>query len=232
LLSHVNCAFAPGTLTALVGPTGAGKTTLIDCALGLIPPFSGDVLTDGRPLADMAQWRRALGYLGQEPMLFAASVRDNVRWGREDVDDAAVTQALRQACADFVFERGGLEAMIGQGGGALSGGERQRLALARALAGKPRFLVLDEATSALDPETEVDVMRAVHTLRGQTTVLCITHRFGWLREADQVLVLDGGRIVESGTADGLQAARGRFAAMAQSVSQSRSEAASLASERP
>jgi ATP-binding cassette subfamily C protein len=214
VLDDITLDIPAGSIVALVGPTGAGKTSLIDCVLGLMTPSRGDVLIDGLPLGSIGigEWRRSIGYLGQEPVLFAGSIRDNVLWGRRDCDDAAVAEALHAADAGFVFQLpGGLDCDIAEHGGRLSGGERQRIALARALLGTPRLLVLDEATSALDVETERRIADAVQARRGRVTVLAITHRIGSVRDADLIVMLEQGRIVECGTLAQLQAAQGRFA---------------------
>jgi ABC-type multidrug transport system fused ATPase/permease subunit len=166
------------------------------------------------PLAalDLAAWRRSIGYLGQDPVLFAGSVRDNVRWGREGGDDAAVEAALHAADAGFVFALpGGLDADLGELGRRLSGGERQRLALARAFYGRPRLLILDEATGALDMETERNIVAAVAARRGKVTVLAITHRIAPARACDRIVMLEAGRIVEQGSFSELAVANGRFA---------------------
>lgn len=216
LLREVDFEIPAGALVAVVGATGAGKTTLIDCALGLLEPSSGTVIADGVPLRAMscAVWRRGIGYIGQEAVLFSGTLRENVAWGRPQIDDAAVVEALRTARADFALRLpGGLDAVIAERGGTLSGGERQRIALARALAGKPRLLVLDEPTSALDPRIENDITTTLTALRRKVTMLLVTHRLRIALEADRVAVLEGGKLIEQGPPHALLAAGGRFAAL-------------------
>jgi len=215
LLRDVDFEVMAGQFVAVVGATGAGKTTLIDCALALVEPAAGRVIVDNVPLATIsrAAWRRGIGYLGQEPVLFSGTLRENVVWGRPQISDAAVAAALREAGAHFSLRLpGGLDAVIGERGGSLSGGERQRIALARALAGAPRLLILDEATSALDAETENEVAAAILARRGTVTILAVTHRLRSVLDADLVVMLEGGRVVETGPAAQLIASGGRFAA--------------------
>ena len=205
ILDNVSFKMSAGSFTAVVGPSGAGKTTLVDCVIGLVEPQVGKVLADGVPLTSVAPalWRRGIGYLGQEPVLFAGSIRENVTWGREDLSDDTVAAALIAAGASFVLDLPkSFDTIIAEGGGSLSGGERQRIALARALCGTMRLLILDEATSAMDVETEAAVMAAVVALRGRTTILSVSHRLSTVRDADEIIVLDCGSIVERGRFEG------------------------------
>jgi ATP-binding cassette subfamily C protein len=214
ILGPIDLDIPVGALVALVGPTGAGKTTLVDCVLGLARPSSGDVLIDGVAVdtLDLQRWRHSIGYLGQDPVLFAGSIRDNVCWGRP-FEDSRVVAALMAADAHFALRLPeSIDSMIGERGGTLSGGERQRIALARALLGDPRMLILDEVTSALDPETERRVADAVRQRRGQTTVIAITHRLSTLSDADLVVMLEKGCVVASGTLDELRTTSDRFLA--------------------
>jgi ABC-type multidrug transport system fused ATPase/permease subunit len=147
-------------------------------------------------------------------VLFAGSNRENVTWGREDLGDDTVAAALVAAGAGFVLDLPkSLDTIVAEGGGSLSGGERQRIALARALCGTMRLLILDEATSAMDVETEAAVMAAVVALRGRTTILSVSHRLSTVRDADEIIVLDCGSIVERGRFEGLLAQGGRFSAL-------------------
>ena len=215
VLDEVSLDVSPGAFVAIVGPTGAGKTTLIDCVLGLVTPHSGDVLVDGVPLRSIGlhAWRRSIGYLGQDPVLFSGTVRDNIVWDRAGVVDAALLEALDAADASFVLRLPqGLDTDVRHWGSRLSGGERQRIALARALLGTPRLLILDEATSALDVETERNIIDSLRRRRGKTTILAITHRLAVVGRADLIVMMERGRIVDQGSLVQLQATRGRFAA--------------------
>ena len=200
--------------TAVVGPSGAGKTTVADLVMGLVPPREGCVSVDGRRLDEgwLRGWREGIGYVSQETVLFNDTVLANLRWAAPDAEDDAVWEALRLAAADD-FVRAlpdGLGTVVGDRGVRLSGGERQRLALARALLRRPSLLILDEATSALDPENERRIRRAVAGLRGRMTILLITHRLPSVRDADLIHVLEGGRLAESGGWAELMARPGVF----------------------
>lgn len=197
ILFQVNLEIKAGTFVAVVGPTGAGKTTLLDCILGLRRPSSGRALLDGYLLDELpsAVWRKGIGYLGQDPVLFNASVADNMRWIMPMSTDDELRAAFKKASADFV-ERlpDGIQTRVGDHGSHLSGGERQRLALARALLGNPRLLVLDEATSALDVATEESVVASIRSLKGEVTIIAITHRPALLSAADFILEMENGSV--------------------------------------
>jgi ATP-binding cassette subfamily C protein len=195
------------TTTAIVGASGSGKTTLADVLVGLIPVASGVVSIDGRPLTrDNARaWREHVAYVPQDPFLFPMSIGDNLRWARPGATDEDLWRALAEAAAaDFVRALpNGLETVVGDRGSTLSGGERQRIAIARALVRRPELLVLDEATSALDTDIEAVVREAIDRLRGKVTIVVIAHRMSTVERADQVVVLDRGRVIEQGTWDDL-----------------------------
>jgi len=196
LLTGVNVEIPAGAFVAFTGHTGAGKTTLMDCILGLRRPTSGVIRVDGHALDTLpsSAWRKGIGYLGQDPMLFNSSIGDNLRWIRPQTTDDEIHAALEAAAADFVRNLpNGLGTIVGDHGSRLSGGERQRIALARALLGSPRLLVLDEATSSLDAETEEIVTRALIQLKGRITIVAISHRPALVREADFVINLGNGR---------------------------------------
>ncbi|HEU0054947.1 MAG TPA: ABC transporter ATP-binding protein [Longimicrobium sp.] len=200
--------------TAVVGPSGAGKTTVADLVMGLALPREGRVVVDGRALEEgwLRGWREGIGYVAQETLLFHDTVLANLRWARPGATEEEVWEALRSAAAD-AFVRAlpqGLETVVGDRGVRLSGGERQRLALARALLRRPALLILDEATSALDTENERRIRDAIGALQGKTTILLITHRLSSVRDADVIHVMEAGRVVESGDWGTLMARGGRF----------------------
>ncbi|MDB4947872.1 MAG: transporter ATP-binding protein [Gemmatimonadetes bacterium] len=204
--------------TALVGTSGAGKTTVADLLMGLATPSTGRITLDGAELTGqmLQRWRGGIGYVAQDTVLFHQSVRANLLWARPDAAEDEMRAALSAAAAlEFVEALpAGLDTVIGDRGVRLSGGERQRLALARALLRRPALLILDEATSALDPENERRILDAIAGLHGRTTILLITHRLATVRDADVIHVLDGGRVVESGDWTSLTAGGGgRFREM-------------------
>lgn len=198
-LHGVNCTFPARAITAIAGPSGAGKTTLADVIGGLLAPDSGRVLIDGAELgrAALHAWRGQVAYMQQEPVLFGGTVRENLLWAAPQADEAALLAALEQASARFALDLpGGLECELGEGGRQLSGGERQRLALARALLRNPQLLVLDEPASALDPENEAAVADAIARLRGVLTIVVISHRGALAGLADHTIRLHSGRTVQ------------------------------------
>jgi ATP-binding cassette subfamily C protein len=188
--------------TALVGPSGAGKSTLADLLMGLLTPTAGKLLVDGKPLQEhcIHAWRRAVAYVPQETFLFHDTVRANLQWAQPAATDQELWDVLRLAAAEnFVTQLPqGLDTVVGERGVRLSGGERQRLALARALLRRPALLLLDEATSALDSENEQRIQQAIEGLHGELTIVVIAHRLSTVRRADQIVVLEGGRVVEWG----------------------------------
>lgn len=216
VLHDVSLTLPAGTTTALVGSSGAGKTTVVDLVLGLFAPDTGAILVDGVDIhSDLPGWRAALAIAPQQTVLIPGTVRDNVAFAqdRDEVDDAQVRDVLAQAHLDDVVRRlpQGLDALLGPGGSDLSGGERQRLGLARALYRNPALLILDEATSALDNETEHRVTQTVAALHGRLTVLVVAHRLSTVRHADQIVFMDGGDVAATGTFDELRAGHPAFA---------------------
>ena len=200
ILAGASIEIVAGEVTAIVGASGAGKTTIADLALGLVRPQAGEVFLDDVPLSeiDVAKWRHKVGYVPQEMLLLHEDVLTNVTLGDPALSRTDVEEALQAAGAsDFVRELPqGLDTPLGERGARLSGGQRQRIAIARALVHRPSLLILDEATAALDPASEAGIYETVRSLRGRTTILAISHQPGLLKVADRVYRLSAGRVVE------------------------------------
>ena len=217
-LSGIDLTLAPGTSLAVVGETGSGKSTLAGLVVRLADPTRGRILVDGVELRDLApeDLARHVGVVSQETYLTHASIRANLLQAKPEASDDELWRALRIAQVDEVVAKlpQGLDTVVGARGHRFSGGERQRLAVARTVIKDPRILVLDEATSALDTETERELQIALDRLSRGRTTLTIAHRISTVRGADQIVVLDGGRIAERGTHDALVGAGGRYATLA------------------
>ena len=201
VLDDISLTIAAGAITAVAGASGAGKSTLADLVDGLLGPVTGRVLVNGVELTpqEARAWRRHVGYVAQDTVLFHDTIRANLQWAMPEATEQAMHECLTLAAADFVFALPqGLDTTVGDRGMLLSHGQRQRIALARALLRKPGLLILDEATSSLDPENEKRILNAIGGLRGRTTILLIAHRISAIQCADMVYVLEQGRIVESG----------------------------------
>ncbi len=217
-VADLNFVAKPGETIALVGATGAGKSTALALLYRVYDPQSGKIRIDGRDIRDikLASLRRNVGVIFQEPLLFNRSIAENLRVGNPDASDQDLRRACERAQALDFIERhdGGLDAIVGERGRSLSGGERQRLSIARALLKDPPILILDEATSALDAATEAKVTAALNNVMQGRTTFVIAHRLATVRNADRILVFDEGRIVESGSFEALLGADGAFAALA------------------
>ncbi len=224
VLNGISLTIRKGEKIAFVGKSGAGKTTVVDLLLGLYSPTSGDILVDGRPLAEfkLDSFRRRIGYVPQDPVLFNRSLRDNLHWATEGQDsDQVLSATLKDANAqDFVTKMiNGLDTQLGERGTKLSGGERQRIALARALVRKPDILILDEATSALDNNSERLIQEAVDRLGQDITVITIAHRLSTIKKADRIFYIEEGKVLESGSYDELMLKRGKFMSLSQAYEQ-------------
>ena len=214
VLKRVSFHAPPGSTTALVGSSGAGKSTLIGLVLAFSRPRAGRVVVDGRDLATirLAEYRRQLGVVLQDNFLFDGTIAENVAFARPHATREEIEAAARIAhCDDFVrrFDKG-YDTVVGERGVKLSGGERQRVSIARAILADPRILILDEATSSLDSESEAAIQDGLRTLRRGRTTFVIAHRLSTIRSADQILVMEGGEIVERGTHAELLAKHGRY----------------------
>jgi ATP-binding cassette, subfamily C, bacterial len=200
VLDAISLAIPARKITVIQGPSGAGKTTLIDLLIGLHKPQSGEIYVGKDRLAEveMNAWRKSIGYVPQELSLFHDTVKANITLLEEDITDEMVAEATRLAEVDSFLAQlpHGLETDVGELGGKLSGGQRQRISLARALVRRPDILILDEVTSALDPATETGIVANIAALRGRFTIIAITHRSAWTKIADRLYSLKGGRIAE------------------------------------
>jgi ABC-type multidrug transport system fused ATPase/permease subunit len=214
VLQEVSFSAAPGTVTALVGPSGAGKSTVIGLLAAFYRPTRGKVLIDGMDLssARLNSYRTQLGVVLQETFLFDGTIRENVMFSKPGATEERLLAACRMARVDEFAEKlaEGYNTVVGERGVKLSGGQKQRVSIARAILADPRILVLDEATSSLDSESEAMIQEGLSFLmRGRTTFV-IAHRLSTIRSADQILVMEGGRIIECGNHETLYAARGRY----------------------
>ena len=217
-LKGVSLSLAPGSCISLVGGSGAGKSTLVSLLLGFITPDQGEILVNGAPLNDIdpGSWRRQVGWVGQNPVLFHGSLRENLLMGRPDAGEDRVTEAARAAgVLDFARRLPhGLDTPVGEQSVGLSRGEAQRVALARVFLKGGPVLLLDEPTAGLDADTERRVLDAIESFRVGRTVLTVTHRLSDIRRADRILVMEEGRIIEDGSPAGLLSAGGPFQRLA------------------
>jgi len=217
-LDGVNLSIKPGETVALVGPSGAGKTTVIQLMQRFYDPQAGRVTLDGVDLRDMdrSAFRKHIALVPQDPVIFADTARENIRFGRPDATDAEVEAAAKAAAAHefLVGLPDGYDSYVGERGVMLSGGQKQRIAIARAILRDAPILLLDEATSALDAESENAVQAAVEDLAKTRTTLIVAHRLATVKKADRIIVFEAGRIVAEGTHDDLVAEGGLYARLA------------------
>ncbi len=217
-LDEVDLMIEPGETVAFVGPSGAGKTTIIQMILRFYDPQTGRILLDGHALSDLGRdaFREHIALVPQDPVIFATSARENIRFGRPDATDAQIETAAKAAAAHEFIQSlpEGYDSPLGERGVMLSGGQKQRIAIARAILRDAPVLLLDEATSALDAESEVLVQAAVDSLSADRTTLIVAHRLATVKKADRIVVLDAGRIVAFGKHDELVADGGLYARLA------------------
>ena len=217
VIQHVSLVAEAGSTVAIVGPTGAGKTTLVNLLMRFYDADSGRILLDDMDIREVSRQslRSRIGMVLQDTWLFAGTIADNIAFGRPDATRAEITEAARAANVDR-FVRSlpdGYDTAVSDDGGSVSGGEKQLITIARAFLARPQLLILDEATSSVDTRTELTVQQAMIELRRGRTCFIIAHRLSTIRDADLIVVMDGGRIVEQGSPDDLLARRGAYWAM-------------------
>ena len=205
-LNKVSLKFERGKVTALVGPSGSGKSTIVQLIERFYDPQEGEILIDDIPFKkiNLKDFRSKVGYVGQEPVLFNQTIKENILYGKPDATDQEIAIALEKANASKIIERlpDGINTLVGAGGGQLSGGEKQRIALARAFVKDPKILILDEATSALDRKNEKEVQEAIDDFKNgehNITTIIIAHRLSTIINSDKIIVLDQGKVVEEGS---------------------------------
>jgi subfamily B ATP-binding cassette protein MsbA len=216
-LRDISIVIPQGKTTALVGPSGAGKSTLVNLICRFYEVTEGEILADGRPLRelDLASWRSRIAIVSQQSYIFNATIMENIAYGRLDATEEEVVAAAKQAHAHEFIQplTRGYDTCVGEQGIRLSGGQRQRIALARAIARNPDILILDEATSSLDIISENLIQEALNALKQDRTVIIIAHRFSTIEQADEIIVLKDGCVVEQGHLRNLMQLNGLFAGL-------------------
>jgi len=207
VLSKIDLIIPKGNMIAIVGPSGAGKSTMIDLIMGFYYPDSGSILVDSIPIQriNFHTWRNIIGYVTQQPFLFNATIKENLKWAKQDATEADIREACELANAtEFIdaMDRN-VDTVVGERGVRLSGGQSQRICLARALIKRPEVLILDEATSSLDSHSELMIQKSIEYLSERTTIISIAHRLSTIKNADYIYHMEAGQIVEEGTFSGL-----------------------------
>lgn len=214
VLSGLNLKVKAGETVALVGESGAGKTTILNLVIGFMKPDSGEILLDGENLKDinLRSYRKHIAVVPQNSILFSGTIRENITYGLKNVSDEKLNEVIKAAnLSEFVESLpAGLDTVVGEHGGRLSGGQRQRISIARALIREPKVIVLDEATSALDSVSEKEIQEALENLKNERTTFVVAHRLSTIRNADKIAVIDKGVLAEYGTYDELMEAGGEF----------------------